>query len=115
MSYRLRDITPTNITQSQDNFIVRKIGPNQIINTEKEEYITYWKEVTKTQLQCYLALKHEYTTATYLSTVKDPKLRKTLTMYRLSEHNLAIEKGRRRQTWLAREERLCPHCTLGVI
>jgi hypothetical protein len=31
-------------------------------------------------------------------------------MYRLSEHSLAIEKGRRRQTWLSREDRLCAHC-----
>ena len=31
-------------------------------------------------------------------------------MYRLSDHSLAIEKGRRRQTWLSREDRLCAHC-----
>ena len=42
-----------------------------------------------------------------LSTVTDANLRKVLTMYRLSEHSLAIEKGRRRQTWLSREDRLC--------
>ena len=41
----------------------------------------------------------------------DPKLRKSLTRYRLSEHSLAIEKGRHRQTWLSREDRLCFHCT----
>ena len=46
----------------------------------------------------------------YLTTVSDTKLRKALTMYRLSEHSLAIEKGRRRQTWLSREDRLCAHC-----
>jgi pectin methylesterase-like acyl-CoA thioesterase len=48
--------------------------------------------------------------AEYLTTVTDPNLRKVLTMYRLSEHCLAIEKGRRRQTWLSREDRLCAHC-----
>jgi hypothetical protein len=31
-------------------------------------------------------------------------------MYRLSEHSLVIEKGRRRQSWLSREDRLCAHC-----
>ena len=31
-------------------------------------------------------------------------------MYRLSEHSLAIEKGRRRQPWLSREDRLSAHC-----
>jgi len=30
-------------------------------------------------------------------------------MYRLSEHSLTIETGR--QTWLSKEERLCPHST----
>ena len=35
---------------------------------------------------------------------------KSLTIDRLSEQSLAIEKGRRRQTWLSREDRLCAHC-----
>ena len=40
----------------------------------------------------------------------DEKLRKTLTMYRLSDHSLAIETGEHRQTWLPREDRLCQLC-----
>ncbi len=28
--------------------------------------------------------------------------------------SLAVEMGRRRQTWLSREDRLCSHCMLGV-
>ena len=36
--------------------------------------------------------------------------RYALTMYRLSKHSLAIEKGRPRQTWLSSEDRLCAHC-----
>ena len=51
-------------------------------------------------------LIREYTVAEYLTTVIDPNLKKALTMYRFSEHCLAIEKGRRRQTWLSREDRL---------
>ena len=62
------------------------------------------------KLECYLVLNREYTVAEYLTTVTDPNVRKALTMYRLSEHSLAIEKGRRRQTWLSREDRLCAHC-----
>ncbi len=31
-----------------------------------------------------------------------------------SEHSLAVETGLRRQTWLSREDRLCSHCMLGV-
>ena len=56
-----------------------------------------------------MALNREYTAAEHLTTVTVPNLRKAVTMYRLSEHSLAIEKGRR-QTWLSREDRLCAHC-----
>ena len=62
------------------------------------------------KLETYLALNRQYTVADYLSTVSDKNLRKILTMYRLSDHSLAVEKGRHRQTWLPREERLCCHC-----
>ena len=59
----------------------KPIGPNQIIRKEKESYLTYWKETTQNQskMECYLALKREYTLAEYLSTVNDPTLRKVLT------------------------------------
>ncbi len=46
------------------------------------------------------ALNREYTMASYLSAVTDVKLSKTLTMYRLSEHSLAVE-DRPAQTDLA--------------
>ena len=78
----------------------------QIMRKQKDNYLTHWKELTKKQskLECYLALKKEYTVAEYLTTVTDQKLRKSLTMYRLSGHSLAIEKGCQRQTWLSRED-----------
>ena len=66
-------------------------------------------------MECYLALKREYALAEYLSTVNDPKLRKTLTRYRISEHSLAIEKGHPRQTPLPREDLLCTHCTQNIV
>ena len=64
-------------------------------------------------MQCYLALNRQFTTADYLSMVTDQQLKQTLTKYRLSEHSLAIEKGRHRKTWLPAEQRLCCHCTLN--
>ena len=79
---------------------------------QKDNYLTHWKELTKKQskLECYWALNREYTVAEYLTTVTDPNLRNALTMYILSEHSLAFEKGRCRQTWLSREDKLCAHC-----
>ena len=49
-------------------------------------------------MECYLALNREYRLAEYLSTVKDPKLRKALTRYRISDHSFAIREGKGRQT-----------------
>ncbi len=87
--------------------------PNPIIKTQKDKYLRHWRDATALQskLECYLALNRVYELAGYLSTVSDPKLRRVLSMYRLSQHNLSIEIGRHRQTWLPREDRLCPHCT----
>ena len=92
--------TQTDLTEPEDRNVFR---PKQMLKKQKES--------TKKQrkLEWYLALNREYTVTEYLATVTDPKLRTSLTMYRLSEHSLAIEKGCRRQTWLSREDRLCAH------
>ena len=84
---------------------------------EKEKYRDYWTELTKShnKMETYVTLNREYTAATYLTTVSDRKLRRTLTKYRLSEHNLAVEEGRHRQTWLPREVRLCSYCDQGTV
>ncbi|KAE8297668.1 hypothetical protein D5F01_LYC04306 [Larimichthys crocea] len=92
------------------------IRPHQIITKEKDNHINYWTSATKTQskLQCYSALNRQCPMADYLSCVTDPRLRKTLAMYKLS-NSLAVETGRHRQTWLPREDRLCTHCTQGEV
>ncbi len=114
---RLTELTHTEISQPQDTHTLTHIRPTHIINTEKDKYITHWTNTIKNQhkLECYSALNREYTMASYLSTVSDVRLRKTLTMYRLSEHSLAVETGRRRQTWLSHEDRICSQCMLGEI
>ena len=101
--------TQTDPTKPQDSSTIR---PNQIMRKQKDNYLTLWKELRKktSKLECYLALNREYTVAEYLTTVTDPNLRNALTMYRLSENSLAIEKGRCRQTWLSREGQAM--CTL---
>jgi hypothetical protein len=73
--------------------------------------LTY-EPVTNSAVFFKVQINREYTVAEYLTTVTDPDVRKALTMYRLSEfvNSLAIEKGRRREAWLSREDRLCAHC-----
>ena len=102
-------LTSSNSTRPQDR---PTIWTNQIIAKEKENYINYWTSTTKTHSkhQCYLALNRQYRLAEYLTTVTDGKLRKTLSMYRISDHSRALETGRHRQTWLPREDRLCRLC-----
>ncbi len=53
--------------------------------------------------------------ADYLTIVTEKKLRKTLTRYSLSEHSLAVETGRHRQSWKPREDRLCPLCSQAEV
>ena len=86
------------------------IRVNQITRKENENYLTYWRETTQNQskMECYLSLNREYTLAIHISRIP-------LTRYRLSDHSLAIEKGRHRQTPLPREDRLCTHCTQNAV
>ena len=78
------------------------IRQNQIMRKQKQNNLEHWKYSTKKQskLACFLSLNRDYTVAEYLTTVIDPKRRKSLTRHRLSEHSLATEKGRHRQPWL---------------
>lgn len=111
----------TNMTysrQHQDTDMpIHKIKPNQIINARKEEYLIYWNEAAGKQSkhQYYLDLNRDYTTATYLSAVKDSKLRTTMSKYRLSAHSLTVETGRYRQNWQPRKSRICPHCAQAEV
>ena len=90
---------------------------NQIIAQCKDTYLEHWKEETKGQsrLECYLTLKRDYKLAEYLSTVRDRKQRQMLTKYRLSDHHLAIEKGRLKKSWQPKENRICDHCLTGEV
>ncbi len=91
---------------SSTDALNHNIRTNQITAQIKQSYITHWQTQTQQQskMQCYSALKREYSMAEYLYTVSDKKLRSTLTRYRLSGHKLMIETGRHRQTWPPRAE-----------
>lgn len=94
-----------------------RIQINKIMNQSKDSYLQHWKNETKSQsrLNCYLTLNREYELADYLYSVRDTKQRQILTKYRLSDHQLAIETGRHKKTWLPKEERVCGHCTTGEV
>lgn len=113
---RLTDphLTHTDISQTST---ASKLNVNKIIQNSKDKYLDHWQNETKTQskLECYRTIKTNYELEEYLFTVRDIKQRQILTKYRLSDHSLALEKGRRRQSWLPREQRICAHCTTGEV
>ena len=115
---RLTDqITPSTVQPQTSTAFQPLIRVNQIIKLTKDAYLEHWTNQTKTQnkLNHYLALNHEYKLAEYLFTVRDTKQRQILTKYRLSDHSLAIEKGRHKKSWLPTEQRVCGHCTTGEV
>lgn len=79
--------------------------PNYTIT--KQNCTAYWKDAIKLQqkIELYLDLKGHYKPTEYLSCVKEHKVRKTLTKYRLSDHCLATDRERHRQTSHLREHR----------
>ena len=95
--------------------VIRKtIGTSQV---ETCSGPNYWTEIIESQskMETYVALNRQYTVAVYLTKVSDTKLRRTLTKYRLTELNLAVEVGLHRQTWLPRKERLCSYWDQGTV
>ncbi len=69
----------------------------------------------QSRLQCYLKLNREYSLADYLVSVRNITHRHLLTKYRLSDHQLAIERGRHKKTWFPKEERICNECRSGSV
>ena len=77
----------------------------------KNSYLEHRNQIT-TQIRTLSSPKK---LADNLSTVRDSKQRQILTNYRLSDHSLAIEKGRHKKCWLPKEQRICGNCTTGEV
>jgi hypothetical protein len=80
-----------------------------------ELYVINWKkgicDVTlNPKLRSYCTYKQGFYMESYLKQIGDFKLRKILTRFRLSCHNLAIEKGRHCKPKLPVEKRICEYC-----
>lgn len=67
----------------------------------------------KSKLRTYALLKTKPGFETYLSKITNPQIRKQYTRFRLSNHDLNIEKGRHIKTdneWQKMQNKLCPFC-----
>ena len=65
------------------------------------------------RLHYYSIYKHSFFLENYLNSIKIKKYRVALTKFRLSSHDLEIERGR--YTNISTEERICRQCTMNVI
>ena len=65
------------------------------------------------RLSCYSRFKHSFIQEKYLSFISDKKYRTALCEFRISAHNLAIERGRYEN--IPRDDRKCKYCNLNVV
>ena len=72
------------------------------------ELLTFCAKVTT-----YARCKHEFEVEKYLDFIKEKKFKFALTQFRLSSHNLAIERGRFEN--IARTERVFVSCNSNLV
>ena len=75
------------------------------------QYNEYWRNKIQTEpkMRTYRTIKNNFKLEEYLTSVPK-KYRKDLTRFRISAHNLAIERGRYTRPPTPLENRTCPNC-----
>lgn len=77
-------------------------------------YQSWYSEVNNAQrLASYSRVKHSFELDSYLNTLSERKYKIALSKFRLSSHNLEIERGRYFN--VPRSERICKICQMNVI
>ena len=66
------------------------------------------------KLRTYNLIKEHVGMEPYLTEIRNINYRKSLTKFRLSNHDLMIETGRHRKPKIPKQERFCPFCTNRV-
>lgn len=83
----------------------------------KDHYIGLWYKQKSLlgdgKLSVYTNIKHNFGYENYLTIISDFEQRRKLTQFRISAHRLRIELGR--YQGILRQDRLCLHCSEGVI
>ena len=75
-------------------------------------YDNYWwnKMMNSPKALSYVLIKTENAFEPYLATIKDYKMRNYVSRFRMSNHQLMIEKGRRMRPKIDRDKRFCFNC-----
>ena len=93
-----------------DSFNVKLII-QRILDIYKQSWYSNINNSNK--LEYYNKYKHTFALEKYMNCIFDKKFRISLTKFRLSAHDLAIETGR--YTNVPREQRFCLQCNMNVV
>ena len=88
-----------------------KATRKSIQNTIKQHYKSHWGDKIKTEakMRSYIKFKTHFNYETYLDSLQFQH-RKSLSRFRISAHNLPIERGRYTRPKTPEEDRTCPNC-----
>ena len=91
------------------------VGKLKLRKTEFEGFNTLWQQqISLYPKATYKPFKERIKLEKYLTYIKSRKLRVVYTKFRLPDHKLAVEEGRRRRPFVRREQRMCPLCSVEV-
>ena len=78
----------------------------------RQEFVKHWSssKSLSPKLEFYDKIKIKFEPEQYLNTIKNSSYRQSLTRYRISCHNLFIERGRYENPLVPREDRWCLPC-----
>ena len=100
----------------KENENIWNISKHKLKSATYQYFNQLWVEQTPlyTKAETYKLFKNKVGLEAYLTNTKIRKLRVTFTKFRLSDHNLMIEQGRRKRPQTPRDERICPLCSEEV-
>ena len=104
------------ITYLKSNNYCKSFGDRKNIKQSLANlYKKHWKStiVSESKMRTYITFKSSFQYEKYLD-ILTTDIQKSFTQFRISAHNLAIERGRYSRPPVPCELRICPNCTLGI-
>ena len=99
------------VNQEHNNDLLLKLIKERILDQYKQ---SWYSAINNSQrLISYCRFKHDFKLETYLDVIQDNKFKIALSRFRLSSHNLEIERGR--YTNVSRADRICRMCNSGFV
>ena len=112
-SNTLRLMTRFGSSSRVSNGTSRPTRPSIIISQNiRSTFVEHWKNdiLNSPKLEFYSQIKSEFIAEPYLNHITNPEHRSSVTKFRISAHNLYIERGRYERPLVPREKRWCAYC-----